>query len=239
MYGVSDHIMFERAVQEFSELSENGRSFFSAIVTTSNHGPYVIPAGIPFKPKANPIERQAVEYSDWAIGYFMKLASRQPWFDSTVFIFTADHGANVGLNKFDIPLSFHHIPFIVYCPLIIKSPLADKKLGGQIDIFPTVMGILNQSYINNTFGINLMKDSRPYIYFTEDNKMACLNDTFLYVYSKDKSEQLYLMSNSDAVNIIGKNREKAALMKTYMFSMLQTSQWMIEHKKTGYIPLGR
>ncbi len=237
MYGVADHTMFERGVREFSSRSDKNKPFFAAIMTTSNHGPYVIPQGIPFKAKPNPVEKQAVEYSDWAIGYFMKMASEQPWFDSTIFIFTADHGANVGGNKFEIPLSFHHIPLIIYCPFLIKSHESNNKLGGQIDIFPTVMDMLNFSYVNNTFGMDLLKEDRPYIYFTEDNKMVCLNDTFMYVYSKDKSEQLFLLKNPETGDISEKNSTKVKEMKTYMFSMLQTSQWMIEHKKTGLIPL--
>lgn len=235
MYGVADHTMFERGIREFTSLYKNRKSFFAAMMTTSNHGPYIIPAGIPFRAKPNPIERQAVEYSDWAIGYFMQMASEQSWFDSTIFIFTADHGANVGENKFDISLGFHHIPFIIYCPLLINHPDSIKKLGGQIDIFPTVMHLLNLTYINNTFGIDLLKEERPYIFFTDDNKEVCLNDTFLFIYSKDNSEQLFLMKNPLAGDVSEKYRTMVNEMKTYMFSMLQTAQWMIERKKTGVI----
>jgi phosphoglycerol transferase MdoB-like AlkP superfamily enzyme len=234
MYGVADHTMFERGIKEFSGLSNNKKHFFATLMTTSNHGPYVIPKDIHFRAKPNPIERQVVEYADWAIGYFMKMASKEPWFDSTIFIFTADHGANVGENKFDIPLSFHHIPLIVYAPGLIK-PGSNKILGGQIDIFPTIMGILNYTYVNNTFGIDLLKENRPFIYFTEDDKLVCLNDTFMYVYSKEKSEQLFLMKNAEVGDVIEKNIKKAQQMKTYMFSMLETAQYMIENKKTGAI----
>ena len=235
MYGVPDHVMFARGIKELNEFWMQRKPFFATFVTTSNHGPYVIPNGIDFKAKQGSVDRQAVEYSDWAIGYFMKNASQQVWFDSTIFVFVADHGANLGNNKFDIPLSFHHIPFIIYCPKIKTQPESYKKLGGQIDVFPTVMHLFGNSYVNNTFGINLFEENRPYIYFTEDNKMVCLNDTYMYVFSKDKSEQLFLLNNPNEGNELGRERLKADDMKKYLFSMLQTSQWMIERKLAGVI----
>ena len=33
-------------------------------------------------------------------------------------------------------------------------------MGSQIDVFPTLMGILNQDFINNTLGIDLMNEDR-------------------------------------------------------------------------------
>ncbi|MBI5540381.1 MAG: sulfatase-like hydrolase/transferase [Bacteroidia bacterium] len=239
MYGVPDHVMFEKGIEVLSELSQGNRPFFATFMTTSNHGPYIIPDGISFKAKTNKIEKQIIEYADWSIGYFMQMASKQPWFDSTVFVFTGDHGAITGNNKYIIPLSFHHVPFIIYSNELITESKADPILGGQIDIFPTSMGVLNVSYVNNTFGINLFKEKRDYIYFSEDNKLVCLNSDFMYVFSKEKEESLFKLKGNDVSNCIEKNKNIADSMKKYMFVMLQSTQWMIEHKKTNVIQFSK
>ncbi len=234
MYGVPDHVMFEKGIETLTKLSHNKVPFFAAFMTTSNHEPYIIPENILFKPKNNPIEKQIVEYSDWSIGYFMQMASKQSWFDSTIFVFIADHGALVGENKYSIPLSFHHIPFIVYSPKLFKYKQFES-LGGQIDVFPTVLGLLNVKYVNNTFGINLLKEKRPYIYFSEDNKLVCLNNDYMYVFSKEKEESLFKLSGNDLSNCYLGKKTVADSLKKYMFTMLQVTQWMIEHKQTDVI----
>ena len=50
-------------------------------------------------------ETQIVEYADWAIGDFLKKASREPWYKNTIFVIQADHGKLVG------KLSLIHIFF--------------------------------------------------------------------------------------------------------------------------------
>lgn len=239
MYGVPDHVMFEKGIEVLSELYQTKKPFFATFMTTSNHGPYIIPDGITFKAKTSNIEKQIIEYADWSIGYFMQMASKQPWFDSTVFIFTGDHGAITYNNKYIIPLSFHHIPFIIYSSELISENKTDTALGGQIDIFPTVMGLLNVSYVNNTFGINLFKEKRDYIYFSEDNKLVCLNNDFMYVFSKEREESLFKLKGNDVSNCFEKNKSIADSMKKYMFVMLQSTQWMIEHKQTNVISISK
>ncbi len=239
MYGVPDHVMFEKGIEVLSELAQSQKPFFATFMTTSNHGPYIIPDGIKFKPKKGPIERQIIEYADWSIGYFMEMASKQPWFDSTVFIFTGDHGAITDNNKYIIPLSFHHIPFIIYSTDKSTESKAYSILGGQIDIFPTVMGYLNASYVNNTFGINLFNEKREFIYYSEDNKLVCMNNEYMFVFSKEREENLFKLKGNDVSNCIEANKGIADSMKKYMFVMLQSTQWMIEHKKTNVIAVSK
>ncbi len=238
MYGVPDHVMFENGIEQITKMFTNKKPFFATFMTTSNHGPYIIPKDIPFKPTTKSIEKQIVEYADWSIGYFLKMARSQTWFDSTIFVFVADHGAAVGNEKYIIPLNFHHIPFVIYSPNMLNGKKFND-LGGQIDVFPTVMGLLNVKYVNNTFGIDLLKENRPYTYFSEDNKLVCLNNDYMYVYSKEKEENLFKFKCNNFSNCISENKTVADSMKKYMFTMLQVTQWMIERKKTDVVKVNK
>ncbi len=231
-FGVPDHVMFERSIQEINELYNNKKPFFAALMTTSNHGPYILPKDISLKPHTQTIEKQMVEYSDWAIGQWLQEAAKQVWFENTIFVFTGDHGAMVGNNLYDIPLSYFHVPFIVYSPKILGQPKSISQIGGQIDIFPTLMGMMKIPYINNTLGIDLQSDTRPFTYFSADTRIGCVNHEFLYIYNQDGSESLFRYSASDLQNTINQNRALADSMKIYTFSMLQTSQWLLEHQQT-------
>jgi phosphoglycerol transferase MdoB-like AlkP superfamily enzyme len=232
--GVADDYLFEYATPKLTELSSTGKPFFAAFMTVSDHGPYIIPKNIPFKAHSQSIQQQMIEYADWSIGKFIHLASKQKWFDNTIFVFVADHGAVVGNNLYDIALSFHHTPLIMYAPKILK-PTVFKQIGGQIDIFPTVMGLLNINYVNNTMGIDLLKQKRPYIFFSDDDKIGCLNEDYFYIDRINGNESLYKYKLYDTKNYYGELKQKADSMKRYAFSMMQASEWIIEKNKAGRI----
>src|ERR1051326_8609698 len=96
-----------------------------------------------------------------------------------------------------MPLSYNHIPFLVYNPKIFPEGKLFSCMGGQIDVFPTVMGLLNRSYQNNTLGINLRRDKRPYIFFNGDDKFGVVDDNWFLIRRQDNSTSLYKYRNKD------------------------------------------
>lgn len=227
--GIPDHYLFEYSVPVLNRMYLTRKPFFAAFMTASDHGPYRIPDHIPFKPVQTDIRKAIVEYADFAIRHFMEIASRQPWFSNTLFVFVADHGYAAG-GAFDMPLSYHHTPFIIYNPFLIHSPRSFDKMAGQIDIFPTVMSLLKMPYINNTLGINLFKETRSCIYFSADDKIGCLDPEFFYIYRQNGPESLYRWKMNDTYNYVNAQPKQAGFMKKYAFSMMQASQYMIDNQ---------
>jgi len=229
--GVPDHYLFEFSLPKLNQLNKMGDPFLAVYMTASDHGPYIIPDDIPFKPKSLEIKQQIVEYADWSISNFFKHASKEVWFDSTLFVLVADHGTALA-SPYDMPLAYHHTPLIFYAPGILDSTGCSKKIGGQIDVFPTIMGIFQLPYINNTLGINLLKEERPFIYFTADDNLGVLNNEYFLIIKNAGGESLYKYREGSVDNVIGFNKELVDSMKTYAYSMLQTANWVIENKKT-------
>jgi phosphoglycerol transferase MdoB-like AlkP superfamily enzyme len=236
--GIPDHYLFEHSIAVLNRMYLKKKPFLAAYMTASDHGPYLIPQNIPFKPKNKDIRKAIVEYADYSINYFLKLAAKQPWFENTYFVFVADHGYATG-GVFDMPLSYHHTPFIIYNPFLIGSPKSFDKMAGQIDVFPTIMGLVNQPYINNTLGINLLTQSRPFIYFSADDKIGCLDGEFFYIYRSNGPESLYRWKMNDTYNYLQANAKEANAMKKYAFSMMQASQYLIENQKVSYEVIGK
>jgi len=202
--------------------------FIAAILTASDHGPYIIPEY--FKPKPNELTKQIVEYADWSIGKFISSASKRNWFENTIFVFIADHGAAIS-PIYEMPLNYHHSPLIIYSPNIIKQPKVVSQVGGQIDVFPTIMGLLNFSYINNTLGIDLLKEQRPYIYFSADDKYGVLSDSLFLIVNNQGKESLFRYKENDEKNRIIENQNVVNEMKQYAASNLQTAQYIIKNNK--------
>jgi membrane-anchored protein YejM (alkaline phosphatase superfamily) len=131
-----------------------------------------------------------------------------------------------------MPLAYHHTPMIFHYPAVVPVDMR-KQLALQIDLFPTMMGILQLPYINNTMGVDLLKERRPFAYFSADSRLACLNETHYLIMNKRGKAALYHYPSRSLKNEIDERKALADSMKTYVFSMLQTTQWLIDNRKTG------
>lgn len=158
VWGVADEDLFDLALRELDTRHAGGRKVFAHIMTTSNHRPYIYPEGrIDLAPKASGRDG-GVKYSDWAIGRFLDEAKKKPWFDDTVFVFLADH-THRGRGQQELPLENYHIPMIVYAPKHVVPRQVDT-LASQIDVPPTVLGLLNFSYRSRFFGHDILREGR-------------------------------------------------------------------------------
>ena len=227
--GVPDDFMLSYSIPILNALAEKDQPFLSVFMTASDHGPYYIPEY--FTPKAEDIKDQIVQYADWSLKQFIETSSKQSWFDNTIFVFLADHGAAVRTD-YDIPLDFHHTPLIYYAPDLLDSTYAVDKIGGQIDVFPSIMGLLEFPYVNNTFGIDLFKEEREYIVINDDDKVGVLDNEFFLIMRTGEESKLYKYRNRDKQDHAGSNKDKVEEMENYAKSILQVHQDMIANNET-------
>ena len=119
-------------------------------MTVSNHRPFTYPAGKISIPHDSKSRNGGVMYTDYALGEFFAEASRQPWFDNTIFLVTADHCAS-SAGRTEIPLNKYHIPALIYAPGFVEPQCVDGIVS-QIDLMPTLLSLLNMSYDSHFFG---------------------------------------------------------------------------------------
>ncbi|OOG65413.1 sulfatase [Rhodanobacter sp. B04] len=148
VWGVSDEDLYTLALKQMDDAQAAGKPFFLHIMTTSNHRPYTYPAGR--VSQVAPSRPGAVAYTDWSIKDFIQRARSKPYFDNTVFVITADHCAS-SAGKTAIPINHYHIPLWIYSPKNFP-PQRVETLMGQLDIPPTLLGMLNFSYRTRFFG---------------------------------------------------------------------------------------
>ena len=154
-WGVADEDLFTQAITEMDRSYAAGKLFFHHIMTVSNHRPYTYPEGRIDIPPSRQIRQGAVKYTDWAIGKFLQDAKTKPWFNQTIFVIVADHCAKVA-GKTEVPVMDYHIPCWIYAPQIIQ-PRIEDRLVGQIDLDPTILGLLNLSYKTEFYGYDVLK----------------------------------------------------------------------------------
>ena len=201
-------------------------------MTCSDHTPYSLPKEIDFKSTQKEMPQRMVEYADWSIGRFMRQAAQQPWFHNTLFVFIADHGtARHGI--YDISLAYHHVPMLFYYPGHIAPQRCDR-LALQIDLFPTLMGMLPYEYQNHTFGLDLLRQERQYAYFSSDDKICVLDTAYMYILQvAEEQERLYHYCDTTPGNQINLHPERATDMRRHAFGMIQHSYNMLDSRATG------
>lgn len=193
IWGVSDEDLFDRAIEHFGQEYSQGQPFFSIVMTTSNHKPFTFRAGLEKFgiPAAGGGREAGVKYADYALGYFLQQAAKQPWFDDTVFVVVADHGARV-YGKAEIPLSTYEIPLMIYAPQKL-APRQVDTLTTQIDIAPTVLGLLGLPYEAPFFGIDVLHASPEHrvALFSHNHDVAIYRDDELMVMRLGRTSQAY------------------------------------------------
>ena len=115
IWGVSDEDLFDHSLAYFDRLHAAGGPFFSIIMTTSNQKPFTFRMGLEAQgiPPEGGGRPAGVRYADFALGRFLRDARDHPWFDDTVFVVAADHGARV-YGAEQIPLRTYEIPLMIY-----------------------------------------------------------------------------------------------------------------------------
>ena len=155
VWGVADEHLYDQVIDEIDRetTAHPDRPVFAHVMTTSNHRPYTYPAGRIDIPSGTGREG-AVKYTDYAIGRLLERAHARPWFKDTVFVITADHGASArGTSQ--IPVDKYLIPVFVYAPAHV-APRRVDRLMSQIDIAPTLLGLLDFRYYTKFLGRDVL-----------------------------------------------------------------------------------
>jgi phosphoglycerol transferase MdoB-like AlkP superfamily enzyme len=221
--GVPDDYMFRYSIPVINELHKKGKPFLVAYMTASNHGPYHLPDY--YKPRNSDLKDQMIEYSDWSLQQFIRMASEQEWFSNTLFVFVADHGIHKK-RSYDISLEYHHTPLIFYAPELLTESRVFNQIGGQIDVYPTIMGILKQPWINNTSGIDLQKEERPYIMVNSIDSYGVIGKEFFLIVKHDGSSKLFRYRNGNMKDYSRQYAEIRKQMDEYARCNLQVFQYI-------------
>lgn len=169
------------------QLSQFSQPFFSTLFTQSSHSPYDYPK-IFEEIEWPKIEKQYINsgyYTDIAIGMFMEKARQQVWYDSTLFIFVADHSHTSYKNHIMESFDHHKIPMLIY-----GEPLEDSLKGktfdsicGNTDLPAIILSQLGQTHdeffwSKDVFG----KCYRPFAFFELNQGMGWKTPEGEFVY---------------------------------------------------------
>jgi len=193
-WGMSDEDLYKFSIKSADESYKSKKPFFQIVLTTSNHRPFTYPEGKIDIPSGSG-RNGAVKYADYSIGKFLEEAQTKPWFDSTLFVFVADHDAGVAGNA-EVNRKDYLVPLIFYAPKLVP-PQKISKLGSQIDVGPTLLGLLNMSHESFGFGYDLRKeDGLERAFISNYQKIGYMKKNFLTLLEPGKKFKQYRINGS-------------------------------------------
>ncbi|ELY1993084.1 sulfatase-like hydrolase/transferase [Flavobacterium psychrophilum] len=182
VWGVCDEDLYKKAIKTMNEEAKENKPFFNHIMTVSNHRPFTYPNGkIDISGDAKSREG-GVKYTDYAMKQFFIMAKKQPWFKNTVFVILADHCASSS-GKTELPLDKYRIPAMIYAPEFVQ-PTHYNNMMSQIDVMPTVLGLLNFNYQSKFFGQDVLNtDYKPRALIATYQNLGLIKDNILTIIS--------------------------------------------------------
>jgi phosphoglycerol transferase MdoB-like AlkP superfamily enzyme len=228
IWGVADEDLFDLALRKFDENAALNTPFFGQVMTVSNHRPYTYPEGrIDISPKTK-TRYGAVKYTDYAIGRFLQMAAKKPWFNKTIFVIVSDHCAGSS-GSVELPVTGYHIPMLIYAPAIVKPGKFDA-IAAQIDIAPTILGLLQTNYRSKFFGQDLlnMDSSKHKAFISTYQGLGYLEENNLVVQSPIKKIAQYRpdFKTGGTTDVA---LDSSIVKKAIAF--YQTANWLLKNKR--------
>jgi phosphoglycerol transferase MdoB-like AlkP superfamily enzyme len=239
IWGVCDEDMYNKAIKEMNKEAQQNKPFFNHIMTVSNHRPFTYPEGKIDISGSAKSRNGGVKYTDYALKQFFKMAEKQPWFTNTVFVILADHCASSS-GKTELPLDKYRIPALVYSPGFIE-PKHVTTLMSQIDVMPTLFGLLHFNYSSKFYGQNVFDPNyQPRAFVATYQDLGMIKDNVLTIISPVKKIKQFQLISRAKPNIkeefqshydeIPMSLLREDLVKETI-AYYQTSAYLLKHKK--------
>lgn len=150
--------------------------FMTSVFTATSHHPFKVPERYKGQfPKGPELICEPLGYADHALREFFETASKQPWYDHTLFVITADHTNLLHSDAYNNDRGRYQVPVAFFHPQMTGERRAD--VVSQTDIMPSVLGYLGYDKPYFAFGEDAL--SRP----KEHPYAICYNATVFQIFS--------------------------------------------------------
>ncbi len=259
VWGISDLHLFEEANRVLRV--KRKAPFFAVIQTAGNHRPYTIPEDnrgfLPAHPSVknwgkhgflSDAEYNSFRFMDHSLGNFFELARKEDYFKNTVFVMFGDHGLPgfpshfpKGMGKHQ--LVQHQVPLLIYAPGLIKTPKEIDAISSELDLMPTIAGLLGRPYLNTTLGRDILEERRhkrfAFILIPYQNPppVGLLDEEFYFLVDTDRKKKLYrYRSDQPEQDVRGLFPRRAAEMERLTMGLYESARYLLYHNANGENP---
>ncbi|REJ83522.1 MAG: LTA synthase family protein [Bacteroidetes bacterium] len=233
-WGIYDLPFFLRSVDEISKFPQ---PFHATLFSLSSHHPYKIPDEFKGRFRKGNLEiHESIQYSDYSLREFFKYASTKDWYDSTLFVITADHTAISSYPFYQNRTGMYAIPLVFYKADGSLKGL-DKRTAQQVDIMPSILDYLGYDKAFFSFGNSLFNTGSSH------HSVSFINGTYQFIeggYSfildtvRENSLFHFRIDSLLQHNIIESNKEKSVKMEKQLKAIIQQFNKALIRNKMVY-----
>jgi phosphoglycerol transferase MdoB-like AlkP superfamily enzyme len=251
VWGISDRDLFAEA---HKVLTQQTKPFFAVIQTAHNHRPYMLPpdekeftcdkidaATLAKNGFESQAEYEAFCYTDFCFKKFIEAAKQQPWFANTIFVFVGDHGVE-GESGSVYPkawnshrLSDEHVPLLYYAPSLLQPVTYDYTVS-QIDVLPTLAGMVHQPYTNTSLGRDVINQQNiphaAFIIHHDEGNIGVVTDDYYFVKNVNiNHEELVPVKDNLPPLTTAQSDSLKQKLSTLTSALFETGKWMLVNNR--------
>ena len=219
--------------------------FLATVFTASSHHPFRVPEELEkqFPDEGTQPIHKCVRYTDTALRHFFEEAAKQPWFNNTIFIFTADHTNQTTHDVYKTDLGLFSIPIAFYTPDgSLQAALRDDVVMQQANVMPTLMGMLGYDEPYLAFGCDVLNTppEQTWAFSYNNGIYQFLQGNWMMQHDGDKVKAMYRFKTDPMLkqNQVGQapyqasmERQLKALIQQYMTRMADNRLTAKSNKK--------
>ena len=224
----------ERTISNFKQ------PFLATVFTASSHHPFAVPEQYKntYKEEGGQPIHKCVRYTDMALRKFFESASKEPWYNNTIFVLCADHTNQNTHPFYKTDQGLYSIPIVLFTPDGSLAPGIQKDvIAQQIDVMPTVLGLLGYDKPYVAFGCDLLNTpaDQTWAFNYNNGVYQYFKGDYLLQFDGQKVKAVYRFKTDPLLkqNLLGKvpeqqqlEQELKSLIQQYMTRM-STNQLII------------
>ena len=224
-------------------IGEMKQPFLTTVFTASSHHPYNVPEQYrdSLKDEGGQPIHKCVRYTDMALRRFFERASREPWYQNTIFVLVADHTNQASHDVYKTDLGLYSIPIIFFTPDGSLAPKHDEvTIAQQTDITPTLLHYLGYSKPYLAFGNDLLatgndKVGNTWAFSYNAGIYQLVKGDLLLQFNGEKTTAVYRFKTDPLLkeNLVGKLPEQQE-MELFLKALIQ--QYMSRMNENRLLP---
>ena len=200
--------------------------FVAGFFSASSHHPFVVPQRYEGRfPQGTLPIHVTIGYSDNALRRFFATARRQPWFENTLFVITADHTNQLERPESLTALGLFEIPIAIYDPRGELPTGMRDGVAQQIDVMPTLLRALGYPKPYFAFGKDLFdSDEAPWAVNYSNGVYQYVEGDYVLQFDGSRATALYRHAADPLLHtdLLADEPDRAARMERRLKALVQS-----------------
>ena len=235
-WAIFDEPYLNYFAKKCDEIASKGKPFLLTLFTASSHEPFTIPDVYKDKFTRGRIPmHNSISYTDYSLKQYFDQVKDKPWASNTIFVITADHTGVSYRDDYNNEMGRFLIPIFFYTPGgQIPARRDTTRLIQQMDITPTLLGLLNYQKPYFSFGKDVFDTSPEYknyvfndrngqsMYYMDDLMIEYSGGSLIGIYEYKKDFTLShnkLKKQKDYPQLPSMRKQMEAIIQQYVTRM--------------------